>query len=90
MILGVWLRTYNILVEKKDISESYNRYEDESYQKKIVSSELKYMGYDWECMDYGLFDSVENLEAHLKSLSEDRVKDLQRLQDRLKGIKTSD
>ncbi len=72
-----------------DISEAYNRYQDETYQKKCVSNELRNIGYDWECMEYGLFGSEDDMKAHLKKQREEIMAELDLIQAKLKGTKTS-
>lgn len=86
MILATWLKGSLRVLEKRNISEDYNRYQDEGYQQKVVSSELQKMSYDWECMEYGLFETEDDLQSHLKYLNDEKIKALKEVQHRLKGI----
>ena len=90
MILAIWLKGSLKVLEKKNITEAYNRYDDETYQKKVVYLELRNMGFDWECMSYGLFETEEEIDLHLDSLKKETIAALEEVQRSLKGTEKQD
>lgn len=90
MILAIWFKSSLKVLESKDISDSYTRYEDEGYRQKVVQTKLNSMGFKLQDMEYGLFNSEEDLKGHMKNLLDDRIKAFKEIQDRIKGITQAD
>lgn len=89
MILAIWSKGSFKVLEKKDISEDYNRYQYDAYQQNVLKIELRKIGYDWECMEYGLFETEEELANNMKHLIDEKIKFLEEIQNRVKQINHS-